>query len=108
MNFIKPKSAFDQSAFAATRYILRKSSATTVAKYCQVFYFLGEMSVRRFAHWDRLGHVRSFDAKSQAPRISGKLFDLEAPDFTGPSIPTLSIATTTPDITSLPTSGRKL
>ena len=49
--------------------------------------------------------VRSFGTKS-APRISRKLFELDSPNFIGTS--TLSLSTALPDITSLPTSGRKL
>ena len=49
--------------------------------------------------------VYSFDMKSPH-RISRKRFDLESPNFTQTSIPTLS--TVVPDMTSFSTSGRKL
>ena len=46
-------------------------------------------------YWDRLGpvrsFVRSFDNKPD-PRISRKPFDLESPNFTQTSTPTLSTA----------------
>ena len=40
----------------------------------------------------RFDHVCSFDTKS-APRISPEPFDLQSPNFTWTSIPTLSVAT---------------
>ena len=60
---------------------------------------------RRNACTIGIGLVRSFDTKS-APRISRKPVDLESPNFTGTSIPTLSTAT--PDMTSLSVIAKKL